>query len=74
MAWLERAAARCGLTYDAMMDDAASFNETGDVIVQRDSQIWRDNFPDATEFWKHWEIVTGLKPNHAEAGIYCCTC
>lgn len=78
-AWIAQHANDMGLSPDILMENASSFlsEDTGgwsDVIVQHGSDRWRDTF-NPTEFWHHYEIVTGtVVPQDKKQGMYCCSC
>ncbi len=73
-AWIKDHATTLGLTDDVLMEDAGQWLEWGDHRVQHGSERWRDCF-NATEFWHHYEIVTGkVVPDDKKHSFYCCTC
>jgi len=54
-------------------EDAAEWIEFEDYKVQQGSERWRDNF-NPTEFWHHYEIVTGKVVGEGKKqSMYCCT-
>ncbi len=73
-AWIAQHAAALGLTPDVLMDNAASWLDDSYHIVQQGSERWRDTFS-PTEFWHHYEIVTGkVVPQDMKQSFYCCSC
>lgn len=73
-AWISEHAALLGLTPDVLMEDAYNYIVTEDHKVQQDSERWRDNF-NPTEFWHHYEIVTGKPVDEKfKQSFYCCSC
>lgn len=73
-AWLTAHADRLDITYSALMKAAKRWLDYGDYTVQRDNEVWRDDFGPAKEFWHHYEIVTGTKVEDHEATFFCCSC
>lgn len=73
-AWIAGHADRLGLSVDVLMADAADWLRHQDHKIQQGSERWRDEF-NATEFWHHYEVVTG-KPvaEDLKQSFYCCTC
>lgn len=72
--WITEHAFTLGLTDDVLIQNAERWLEDQDYTVQRDSQRWRDNF-NATEFWHHYEVVTGkIVPEDKKQSFYCCSC
>ena len=73
-AWIASHANLLGLTDDALMSDAQNWLDTGDHRVQHGSENWRNNFS-SSEFWHHYEVVTGKSvPEDSAQSFYCCTC
>lgn len=66
-----------GGTYTAneLIEHARDFLTTGDRHVQQGSQSLRDSTV-ASEFWKHFEVITGTKvaDYHRDEVPFCCTC
>lgn len=73
-AWIAEEAARLDITVNALMGYAEQWLNFGDHTVQHGSEHWRDSFR-ATEFWHHYEILTG-KPVEEEKrhSFFCCSC
>lgn len=76
--WIADHADELGLSYDAIMGNAAEWlaakGEWGNAFVQQGSETWRDNFR-PTDFWHHYEIVTGtVVPEGKKESMYCCSC
>lgn len=72
--WIAEHADNLGLSAAVLMENAESWLEYSDYIVQHGSERWRDNFnPD--EFWHHYEVITGktVDPDK-KCNFYCCTC
>ena len=67
---VERIAVVCGKTYEALMDDAQQFADHGNWI-RDNSERYKD--ADWDEFWKHFEILTGIKTDDLYAP-YDCSC
>lgn len=70
--WLKQFASDLEVTYDQLMKGADGTIETGEP-----DYIWHDTPPrgrDFTEFWKHYEIVTGRTAPDHEALVFegCC--
>lgn len=64
-----------GMTYDDLMDAAHRWVKFEDHTVEQGAENWRDSPPkDLAEFWHHYEIVAGEKPDDAERWFFCCTC
>lgn len=75
MKWLKGFAEHLDITYNALMEAANEYLETGDRTVQHGSEWWRDQFSGhEEEFWNHFEIVTGKKVEERTASIFCCSC
>ena len=77
-AWIAQHADEMGLSVGALMSNAkdwlADGVDYGNAFVQRDSEQWRDTF-NPTEFWHHYEVVTGtVVPQNMKGSMYCCTC
>jgi len=73
-AWIAEHANLLGLSSDILMENAEQWIINEDYFVQQDSERWRDKF-NPTEFWHHYEIVTGkLVPEELKRSFYCCTC
>lgn len=62
-------------TADELIEHAKDFLRTGDRHVQQGSESLRDN-TNASEFWKHFEILTGTTVDEYHRGQvpFCCTC
>lgn len=72
--WVKEHAAEIGMTPDQMMQNAEGWIEYDEHTVQHGREDWRDGFK-ATEFWHHYEIVTGkVVPEEKKRSFYCCTC
>lgn len=72
--WIAEHAKQLGLTPDVVMEDAEHWLMYQEHKVQQGSERWRDNF-NPTEFWHHYEVVTGeLVPADEKQSFYCCTC
>lgn len=78
-AWIAQHAHDMGLSDDVLMEQATEFlqdnSEWPDYVVQRGSERWRNTF-NPTEFWHHYEVVTGTKvpEKKRESSFYCCSC
>jgi hypothetical protein len=73
-AWIADHADSLGLSADVLMENAREWVEYEDYFVQQGSERWRDNF-NPTEFWHHYEIVTGtVIPQDKKQSMYCCSC
>ena len=73
-AWIAEHAHALGLSDDVLMENAADWLRYEDHIIQQGSERWRDTF-NPTEFWHHYEIVTGeVVPQDKKHSFYCCTC
>lgn len=72
--WISEHAAVLGLTADVLMENAKTWLDYDDHIVQQGSERWRDNF-NPTEFWHHYEVVTGaVVDDNKKQSFYCCSC
>lgn len=72
--WIKEHAEDLGLSYDAIIRDADDWLVNREYHVQRDRTQWRDLF-NATEFWHHYEVVTGkVVSAAAKENMYCCSC
>lgn len=72
--WLRDHADALDLTYSALMRDADTWLNQDEHTVQHGSDHWRDTFA-PTEFWHHYEIVTGtVVPEDRKHSFYCCSC
>jgi hypothetical protein len=75
--WLREFAASCCLPYDTVIGAAKEYLATGLHFVQRDSEAARSAFSESREeFWKNFEVVTGMKPSEEDrdGSVFCCTC
>lgn len=73
-AWIEQHARALGLSDDVLMEDAEEWLRDEDYKVQRGSERWRNTF-NASEFWHHYEVVTGKAiADDKKQSFYCCTC
>lgn len=73
-AWIKAHAEELDLTENALMRDAGTWLECEEHTVQHGSQHWRGTL-NATEFWHHYEIVTGkVVEADKKRSFYCCTC
>lgn len=77
----ERVANACGKTYDALMDDARQFQGSlrhshwPDHIMDNSERYKDVGEEDWLTFWKHFERVTGEKPNADYLWApYTCSC
>jgi len=66
-------------TAEQLIDFATDYLKTGEKHVQQGSESLRDSmWVEATsnEFWKHFEIITGITPaNYLDDRVpFCCTC
>lgn len=73
-AWIADHAELLGLGKAKLMAYAAEWLNGEEYQVQQGSEWWRDNF-DATEFWHHYEVVTGTTvAADKKHSFFCCTC
>ena len=74
-AWIAEFAEQFDLDYEGMMAAAEAHLKHNDYIVEHGRERWRDLFYDhATEFWTHYELVTGEKVEDKDAGFFSCSC
>lgn len=81
--WLEALAAELGdhhgynnvtqpMNYTVLMDAARNHILTGEILDQIGSDDWRDSMHGRyTEFWRHYQIITGVSPDKPESFISC---
>jgi hypothetical protein len=73
-AWIVEHANALGLSADVLMEDAQEWLRYEEHTVQHGSERWRDTF-NPTEFWHHYEIVTGaVVEAEKKRSFYCCAC
>ena len=70
--WIENHAAELDLTFNALMEAATLWITDQEYTTQQGSKWWRDTFR-ATEFWEHYETMTGTKVKSKEA-FFSCLC
>ena len=76
LTWLKGVAESCGLSYSSMMEKAQDFLDTGDVFTQYGEERARDTIYSvgSSEFWKHFEIVTGRLVENKDEVPFSCSC
>lgn len=77
--WLREFSETTGLSYEDVLGAAEDYIVSGDVLVQYDQDDARDAFyslPSASEFWRHYSIVTGKEvPESDQDGCpFSCSC
>jgi hypothetical protein len=73
--WIEDFAQGLGLTYDAVMEAAATYIATGDYYTFQGVDTPGIAYTHSKEFWNHYEIVTGKKvPEDKKESFFTCTC
>lgn len=82
--WIESFAERFGndyddgrrlvtpMTYDRLMQAATDYAESGDYTTQHGATDWQDI--DMSEFWSHYEVVTGKKVSVTFDNPFTCSC
>ena len=71
-AWIEAFAARIDQTYNRVMSAADEWIRDGEYTYDN-SESYKEHDDEFQEFWKHYEIVTGEKPEDP-ATFYTCSC
>ena len=69
--WLENFASQVDLSYDELMDAGRESIEYGEYLV--DGGKW-EGFSTPSEFWRHYEIVTGKPVEDHDANFFSCSC
>lgn len=72
-AYMEVCAKEAGMSYEELMETAANYQKTGWARVEggRFEGVWFDE----TEFWNHYEVLTGTKVEENDRGqIFSCSC
>ncbi len=72
-AWIEGFAGRLDQTYNKIMMAAAGYLEDGDY-TRDDTESYKNYYDQWPEFWKHYEIVTGLTATNHEVCPFTCSC
>lgn len=69
--WLRGFARGVYLDYETVIESGKHYIRTGHRFIQDGSSAARDDFN--PEYWKHFQLVTGLVPLDSESP-FCCTC
>jgi len=72
--WIESFAADLDQTYNRLMTAAHAWVDNQDYTYDN-SEIYKDHWDKFPEFWRHFEIVTGLNVKESERGsFFACSC
>lgn len=77
--WIADFAETLGFSYKRLMEYADTWVYTdseggwGGEYTYDNSETYKDHYDKFPEFWRHYEIVTGKKPVHAES-FFTCSC
>lgn len=72
--WIQNHADDLGLSYNELMALANDWLRTGDYYVQQGGQSMENNFH-STEFWAHYETVTGVTVEEDKReSFFSCSC
>jgi hypothetical protein len=69
--WLIRFSEQMNLSYDELMEAAENSIKYGDYIS--DGGKW-EGFNTPSEFWRHYEIITGKSVEDHDANFFSCSC
>lgn len=74
--WLREFAETAGMSYKLLLERGHSFIAYDDVWTEQDGETARDAIYDvgAANFWKHYEAVTGQRPDDIEDAPFSCSC
>jgi uncharacterized protein (TIGR02996 family) len=61
------------LTYETLMEAAKSFADRGEYFHMGSNESYKGEYGKFDEFWRHYEVVTGAKPENT-GGFFSCSC